>query len=377
MIRTSFSNTKLHSRLLNKMVQETPNTESPLVAPSTLQACLGLLTFFAAQTFPSLVTSVWRVHFVAVLVILVQFLTFAIVSLQICRGSRSGVLFYLLLAFSILQLLAIVKFVRLARFQRNNRIQADKNALLVYQTGVRQGRIIVQRDKYDAYLPLTESSPASVSSAASFKYGLIFLPGALVSPIAYAAVAQKLASRGVLVVILNSESSNRLFTTSLTRSQVNVVLKDFAKKNTVQQWSVGGHSLGALIAAELFREMPVFSKIVLWGIYLALDKAVLAVIRRPSAEFLILQATKDGFRFPSEKIRAAWMAEIDRFNLGERVVVHQIAGGNHGGFASYDRPQKFPRPDGERSIPLEIQHDQVVRVTYEFLVRELADKKND
>lgn len=172
-------------------------------------------------------------------------------------------------------------------------------------------------------------SPASGSSDA----GLVFIPGAKVEPIAYAATLSGLVDDGITVVI--------------TRPWYNLAFLDPRPLDAftslapeVDTWMVGGHSLGGVRACQLATDADA---LVLFASYCATD---ISATRLPT---LSIGGSEDGLSTPAKIEDAAHLLPAD----AEFV---EIDGASHASFGAYG-PQAG---DGTPSID---EADMTRRVT--------------
>ncbi|GAX14816.1 hypothetical protein FisN_29Lh021 [Fistulifera solaris] len=235
-----------------------------------------------------------------------------------------------------------------ARGWYEHRLDANPTALDVYAQHESSIRIV--DSLYDLFLP-SKNKDSVVA--------LVFLPGALVDARAYAGVCHKLRQEGnnLAVILLQTDRYRRLMSPffGLNEHALRDVMKhatnELAQANcSVRNWALGGHSLGGLTAQELLPKMPEISQLVLWGVNYPRATPI-----SPTVTELVVTASQDGFRFSDPPPSTP---EIQRY---------EIKGGNHGGFGDYPH-QTYPRPDGTRTISLTEQHEQVARVTAQFLL---------
>lgn len=170
--------------------------------------------------------------------------------------------------------------------------------------------------------------------------GLVFIPGAKVDPWGYAAILQGLAEDGVTVVI--------------TRPWLNLAFFDprgldafTSAAPDIDVWSVGGHSLGGVRACQLATDADA---LVLFGSYCATD------VSDSGLPVLSISGSEDGLSTP-EKIADA------RDLLPADAEMVEIEGASHASFGDYG-PQAG---DGTPTISTEEMHDEVTRLTDEFL----------
>lgn len=170
--------------------------------------------------------------------------------------------------------------------------------------------------------------------------GLVFIPGAKVDPWAYAAILQGLVEDGVTVVI--------------TRPWLNLAFFDprgldafTSAAPEVDVWGVGGHSLGGVRACQL---APDADALVLFGSYCAND------LSQSGLPVLSISGSEDGLS-TADKIADA------RDELPADAEMVEIDGASHASFGDYG-PQDG---DGTPTISTDEMHDEVTRLTDEFL----------
>lgn len=170
--------------------------------------------------------------------------------------------------------------------------------------------------------------------------GLVFIPGAKVDPWAYAAILQGLAEEGTTVVI--------------TRPWLNLAFFDprgldafTSAAPDIDVWGVGGHSLGGVRACQLAADADA---LVLFGSYCATD------VSDSGLPVLSISGSEDGLSTP-EKIADA------RDLLPADAEMVEIDGASHASFGDYG-PQDG---DGTPTISTDEMHDEVTRLTEEFL----------
>ena len=178
----------------------------------------------------------------------------------------------------------------------------------------------------DAALILTEEDAAWVltPSSGDSEVGLVFIPGAKVDPLAYTATLASVAREGVTIVI--------------TKPTLNLAFFDLRPLSAftelapgIEEWSVGGHSLGGVRACQLAEGAD---GLVLFASYCAND------LSESGLPALSISASEDGLSTPQKIDDAAHLLP------GDTVFV-EIEGGNHAGFGAYG-----PQPgDGRATIP--------------------------
>lgn len=163
--------------------------------------------------------------------------------------------------------------------------------------------------------------------------GLIFYPGAKVEPSAYAPIAKEIASNGYTVVI--AEMSFNLAILSPDKAS-NII----SKNKEINNWIVGGHSLGGVMAADYVLKNDKIKGLVLLASYSQNDR---------------------DFTNKNIKVLSLWgdndkVANLNKVKNCKSVMpsdseFKEIKGGNHGGFGDYGHQ----KGDGEASITNEQQ----------------------
>jgi hypothetical protein len=197
----------------------------------------------------------------------------------------------------------------------------------------------------DPAVTLTDEGAAWVlaPSSGDSGIGLVFIPGAKVDPLAYAAALVGVVDDGVTVVI--------------TKPTLNLAFFDFrplsdftALAPEVKDWFVGGHSLGGVRACQLTEGTD---GLVLFGSYCATD------LSEADLAALSISGSEDGLSTPEKIDEAAHLLPAD-------TVFVVIEGGNHAGFGAYG-----PQPgDGEATIPDADIRAQITDALAPFLLGE-------
>lgn len=176
--------------------------------------------------------------------------------------------------------------------------------------------------------------------------GLIFFPGALVDPVAYAPVARNIASDGFLVVITKPTLNLAIFEPNVADR----VMQDFPE---VKNWVIGGHSLGGAVAASYAYRYPEKLRGVLFFGSYTLSSASL---RGSKLQVTSVYGSADGVSTPAE-------VEASREFLPENAKFARIEGGNHAQFGWYGKQ----KGDGTASISREDQQRRAVDASVELL----------
>lgn len=206
--------------------------------------------------------------------------------------------------------------------------------------------------------------PPGVSIGDSVPHAMVFYPGMLIDHMAYATILGKLSDCGILVLLVNAEPS-RLSNEVATLDHLKRLRHEICTLMgiTVDEWVLGGHSLGGMAAARLIqkRTCPTdITRLVQW----AIPGEPCHLRKSRVTSVLRISASQDGvvqpFEISNAHIRSKFPATCD-------VQLERIIGGNHAGFGHYG-PQNFPTKDKERQgITLEEQQTKVVQWTARFI----------
>jgi len=185
----------------------------------------------------------------------------------------------------------------------------------------------------------TEDYLSFISNDDSIKISLLFFPGALVQPEAYAPLARKLAERGYSVYI--QKIPFRIAITDKMEQEALKIAFVKIKSTSDTKWIVAGHSRGGRMAANYSAQYPeTISGLILIGTSHPKEKN----LTRLKFPVLKISASEDGLASPSE---------IDQFshNLPSDTKFVMIDGGNHSQFGFYG----FQFGSGSASISREKQ----------------------
>lgn len=176
--------------------------------------------------------------------------------------------------------------------------------------------------------------------------GLIFYPGGLVEPAAYAPILHKIAREGILVIITPMPLNLAI----LNPGAAAAVIDSYPEIST---WVLAGHSLGGAAAGIYANANPgKIDGLALWDSYPP-DSASLA--DDDLALISIFGTTADA---PNTE-----NFDAKRFLLPADTTFVAIEGASHAQFGDYG-PQKG---DVVPSLSLEEQHDRVAEIMLEFL----------
>ena len=196
-------------------------------------------------------------------------------------------------------------------------------------------KVTITQDKWIVFEPNMEAET-----------GLIFYPGGLVEPGAYAPVLHQIAENGVLVIITPMPLNLAILNTAAA----NAVMDAYPDIST---WFLAGHSLGSASAAIFMENNPGrIESLALWDSY-PTDSADLS--DNPFSVISIFGTTNN-------------IPNTENFNekrhlLPADMLFVAIEGANHAQFGDYG-PQKG---DVVASISLEEQHQQVVDLMLDFI----------
>ncbi len=176
--------------------------------------------------------------------------------------------------------------------------------------------------------------------------GVVFYPGGLVEPAAYAPVLRRMAQDGVLVVIAPMPLNLALFNTGAADAV-------FGEYPEVSRWVLGGHSLGGTAAGIFASEnSQLIDALFFWDSY-PTDGSNLSTLELP---VLSLYASAGG------------TAIIEGFDSLKSLLppgtrFEAIEGASHAQFGDYGAQ----RGDVEPQISMEAQHDIIYILMSDFL----------
>jgi len=212
------------------------------------------------------------------------------------------------------------------------------------------------------YRNYIEINPASNRYS---KTGLVFYPGGLVDPHAYIEPLSDFAisGKGHKVVIVKMPGNLAV----MNPTQGAWVYDDFPD---VEQWVIGGHSLGGVMACATVNQYPDFFKgLVLMAAY----PETSTNLNNWEGSVLSLRGQFDGL-VDSLQIASHqgllptpfWIRSADEFPTGDspKTVYYTIPGGNHAQFGKYG-PQEG---DGTATISLVEQYETVSQMILKFFI---------
>lgn len=176
--------------------------------------------------------------------------------------------------------------------------------------------------------------------------GLIYYPGGLVEPEAYAVTAQGIADSGYLVVI--PKMPLNLAFTGINRAD-----KVIADHPEITSWVIGGHSLGGAMAADYAKNnVDRIDGLIMLASYPANNKDFVDFPH----PILCIVASND----PGASKQEAFYEEVS-----DSASLFVIEGGNHRQYADYS----FQNNDGVATISVAEQQDQIVFAVVHFMNR--------
>jgi pimeloyl-ACP methyl ester carboxylesterase len=196
-------------------------------------------------------------------------------------------------------------------------------------------KVTVSRDDFLVFDPVDRT-----------RTGLIFYPGGLVEPSAYAPVLHMIAQKGVLVVITPMPFNLAIFNTGAASD----VIDEYPD---ISDWVLTGHSLGGASAAIFAENNPdLIDAIAFWDSYPSNS----ADLSDNQIRVLSIYGTMNGY------------PNTDKFDEKRHLVPDNtkfipIEGANHAHFGDYG-PQK---DDVNALISINEQHEIVTKIILEFI----------
>lgn len=176
--------------------------------------------------------------------------------------------------------------------------------------------------------------------------GLVFYPGGLVEPTAYAPVLHKIAEEGVLVIIVPMPLNLAIFNTGAANS----VIENFSDIST---WIIAGHSLGGAAAAIYAENNPTqIEAIAVWDSYPPRS----ADLSDNAISAISIFGTKNDFPNTDNFDEQRYLLPADTNFIA-------IEGANHAQFGDYGSQ----KGDVAASISLAEQHERVAELMLKFI----------
>ena len=172
------------------------------------------------------------------------------------------------------------------------------------------------------------------------KTGFIFYPGGKVEAEAYKPILSKLAEKGICCVLVEMPYNLAVFNSNAAGD----IMKEFKK---IENWYIGGHSLGGAMASSFAAEHEGDLKgLVLLAAY-PTDKLEIPVLSIYGSEDGVLNREKYD----------------DSIGLAENLIEIVIKGGNHAQFGNYGEQSG----DGKATISKEEQWSETVKQILNFI----------
>jgi len=171
--------------------------------------------------------------------------------------------------------------------------------------------------------------------------GFIFYPGAKVEETAYAPILSGLADNDVCCVVVKMPFHLAV----LRPNAAEQVMEEFS---TIEQWYIGGHSLGGAMAAGFAAgQQERLKGIILLAAYPTEELGTLPVLSVYGSEDCVLNHEKYQESIPLAKVLTEYVIE----------------GGNHANFGNYGEQ----KGDGIARLPKEEQWKETIELIMEFL----------
>ncbi|WP_394218743.1 alpha/beta hydrolase [Halobacillus trueperi] len=178
------------------------------------------------------------------------------------------------------------------------------------------------------------------------KVGVILYPGAKVEAEAYSFLAQQLASEGYVTGIPNMTLNLPILNSNKARE----MMERYPK---VEDWYVGGHSLGGVAAASFVKDHPdETAGLILLASY-PTEGSSFANLETP---ILSIYAEKDGLTTETK------IEETEPL-LSSDAMLYEIKGGNHAQFGMYGAQ----KGDLAAEIPAKRQQEIIVITIHEWI----------
>lgn len=172
--------------------------------------------------------------------------------------------------------------------------------------------------------------------------GFIFYPGAKVKPESYASLCRKISEEGFLVIIAPMPLDLAIFSPNKARN----IIERF---DNIDIWTIGGHSLGGVMASNYALKDSKIKGIVFYGSYPQKNK-----LKDSDKQVLSIYGNLDG---------VASLKNIKSSTLPKNSKFIEIKGGNHAQFGSYGEQAG----DNKAEISNEKQIALASKYTVEFL----------
>lgn len=191
----------------------------------------------------------------------------------------------------------------------------------------------------------------------------MFYPGAMIDPEDYITPLELIAAEGTRVLILKPTMNMAIFSIALAER----AMGDF---DDIDNWLIGGHSLGGVAAVKAILENPSSYKgLILMASYPDTGDDLSGW----AGTALSISAENDGLTTPDdieaskallpEAIVVEDLADFPTASTLGQTIFYEIEGGNHGQFGSYGEQAN----DGEATITESEQHEMIKDLVTRFL----------
>ena len=174
--------------------------------------------------------------------------------------------------------------------------------------------------------------------------GYIFYPGGGVKAEAYAPICRQIAEDGYEVVIAKMPLNLAV----LSPNKADEIIKDF---DNIDSWSIGGHSLGGVMASKYASAHKNIKALALYASYPSGDE-----LKDSNIEVVSIYGSKDGV-INKENL------DESKENLPDDAEFIEIKGGNHSQFGDYG----LQNGDNKSTISEEEQFNYTAKYTTELL----------
>lgn len=272
------------------------------------------------------------------------------------------------------------------------RIQPDQEAVECQVECIARNTLVRNKhcDIYFPTIPKVQLSNHNSPANEEQQKVLLFIPGAFVDHASYAVIANRLTTRGrIVVAVLSMEPLRQALkgigadVSDIVRV-MKIVREELKKRNNSKigdykliEWSLGGHSLGAYSAMRLSpmvlehiltksainEPAQTKLKIVAWAAGKNLHYVTnLSSYNEHEMRVLVITGSNDricDFSPENKSILHSFLSQ-----LPPKYQYEVIKGGTHNNFASYSGPVKF---NGVPGLPRDKQHQMIVDKTMHFL----------
>jgi hypothetical protein len=212
-----------------------------------------------------------------------------------------------------------------------NPLQPTADALAALESDAKV--TVTQTNDYVAFMPTGEAPTKA----------FVFYPGGHVDYRAYAAPLHKLAEQGYLAILLPVRLNLAFFDINAA----NRAIPDFPE---IQDWAVGGHSLGGVAASMYAARNDNLDGVVYWASYPADDS-----LKNSDMKFTSIYGTLDMGGMEAFQSSASILPSDTQFVV--------IEGGNHSQFGNYG----LQPGDNPATITWQEQQAQAVEATAKLL----------